>query len=241
MNNSTLSIKNISGRILKNIRSNIFYGIVLLVPVVASVFIIEKLFQWFDSWIYLVVPDALSSRIIPGMGIVVLLAVTYILGAVARNYLGKRFLKLGNALLHKIPLFNKIYGLLRQIIDTFAGQKHNKLDKVVLVKFPNDTMYSLAFITSHSNVAVSQATGKNLISVFLPNAPNPTSGFLLYVSEDDVLSTDISIETAFKLIMSGGVVTPDSTTTTDTSIHIKDINSFINLFKPPEKQTPDAH
>jgi len=228
-------------RVLKQIRANILYGLVLLLPVAASVFVIGKLFQWFDSWIYLVTPVALHNRIIPGMGVFFLLAGTYALGAIARNYLGKRFLKLGNTLLQKIPLFNKIYSILRQITDTFTGRTPNKLDKVVLIKFPNDSMYSLAFITSRTNTSVAQSTGKNLVSVFLPNAPNPTTGFLLYMSEDDVIPTDISMETAFKLIMSAGAVTSDNVKTVSAPLQIKDIASFLKLFKPPEKQDDNIH
>jgi uncharacterized membrane protein len=223
----------------KQIRSNILYGFFLLLPLVASLFIIVKLFHWMDSWIYLVIPKSLRSDIVPGMGVVALFLGTYLLGAFARNYIGKRLLQVGNAVIKKIPFFNKIYGVLKQVVDAVASPKKKVLDKVVLIEFPQKGSYCLAFVTSRENSAVSKAAGSEMISVFLPKVPNPASGFLFYVPASKVTEVDISMETALKLIMSAGVVTPDKKDSTGEGVRVQDLPSLLRIFKPPKKEWHD--
>jgi uncharacterized membrane protein len=224
---------------VKHVKSNILYGVFLLLPLLATVFIIVKLFHWMDSWIYMAVPDSLRSYIVPGMGIIILLVGTYLLGAFARNYLGKRLLGIGNGIINKIPFFNKIYGVLKQVVDAVASPKKKVLDKVVLIEFPHKGSYCLAFVTSRENSAISKAAGSDLISVFLPKAPNPASGFLFYVPAADVVEVDISMEMALKLIMSAGVVTPDKKTVDGNPLEIKDLRSLLHILKPPKKEFHD--
>ncbi len=219
----------------KQVRSNIIYGFFLLLPAVASIFIIVKLFQWMDSWLYHVTPKSLLTYIHPGMGIVLLLLITYFLGLTARNYIGKRLLHIGNALFVKIPFVNKIYGVVKQVVDAVASPKKKVLDRVVLVEFPRPGLYSLGFITSTENSAVSQSTGERMISVFVPKVPNPTAGFLLYLTTAQVRNVDISMETAIKLIMSAGVVTPDKKEPEPQSGKMPDLTSLLRIFKFPKK------
>jgi uncharacterized membrane protein len=220
-------------------RSNILYGIFLLLPIVASVFIIVKLFHWMDSWIYLVAPSSIRKDILPGMGVIALLTGTYLLGALARNYIGKRLLQFGNAVLKRIPFFNKIYGVLKQVVDAIASPKKKVLDKVVLIEFPKDGSYCLAFVTSRENAAISKAAGSPMVSVFLPKVPNPAAGFLLYVPASKVYEVDMSMETALKLIMSAGVVTPDKKQPAHKTVTLQDLPSLLNVFKPPKKAMND--
>ena len=223
----------------KQIRSNIFYGFFLLLPLVASVFIIAKLFMWMDSWIYLVVPKSLGIDIPHGLGFIVLLMGTYLLGVIARNYIGKRLLHIGNAFLGKIPFFNKIYGVLKQVVDAIASPKKKVLDKVVLIEFPHKGSYCLAFVTSRQNKAVSNAAGSPMISVFLPKVPNPATGFLFYVPANEVIEIDMSMETALKLLLSAGVVTPDKPEVMGSTVTLEDLPSLLRIFKPPKKEAHD--
>jgi uncharacterized membrane protein len=224
---------------VKQARSNILYGTFLLLPLLVTVFIILKLFHWMDSWIYLVIPRSLRSDILPGMGVVALILATYTLGLVARNYLGKRLLGIGNEIIKKIPFFNKIYGIIKQVVDAIANPKKKVLDKVVLIEFPHKGSYCLAFVTSRENREISKSAGEKMISVFLPHAPSPASGFLFYVPESKVTEVDIGMETAMKLIMSAGVVTPDKKDTGKEFSEFKDISSLLHLFKPPKKEYHD--
>jgi uncharacterized membrane protein len=223
----------------KQIRSNILYGFFLLLPVVASILILAKLFSWMDSWIYLIAPKSLKLEIPRGMGFVILLAGTYLLGVFARNFIGKRLLRIGNAFLTKIPFFNKIYGVLKQVVDAVAGPKKKVLDKVVLIEFPHKGSYCLAFVTSRQNKSISKATGSPMIGVFLPKVPNPATGFLFFVPAGEVIEIDMSMETAFKLLMSAGVVTSDKPGVAETTVTLEDLPSLLRIFKPPKKQPLD--
>jgi uncharacterized membrane protein len=223
----------------KQVRSNILYGFFLLLPGVASIIIIAKLFNWMDSWIYLVAPKSLRPEIPHGMGFVVLILGTYCLGLFARNYIGKRLLHYGNAFLSKIPLFNKIYGVLKQVVDAIASPKKKVLDKVVLIEFPHKGSYCLAFVTSRQTTTISKATGQSMISVFLPKVPNPASGFLFFVPASQVTEIDMSMETALKLIMSAGVVTSDKPDVSGATVSLEDLPSLLRIFKPPKKQPLD--
>ncbi|HEX7511353.1 MAG TPA: DUF502 domain-containing protein [Chitinivibrionales bacterium] len=223
----------------KQVRSNILYGVFILLPMAVTIFIIVKLFHVMDSWIYLVTPQSLRGRIVPGMGVVVLLVGTYGLGLFARNYFGRRLLHLGNMVIKRIPLINKLYGVLKQVVDAVASPKKKVLDKVVLIEFPHKGSYCLAFVTSRENSAVSKATGSEMISVFLPKVPNPASGFLFYVPASKVVEVDISMETALKLIMSAGVVTPDKKDTPGQTVRLEDFPSLLSIFKPPKKEMLD--
>ena len=223
----------------KQVRSNILYGCFLLLPLFTTVFILVKLFHWMDSWIYLVIPRSLRSDIVPGMGLVALLLSTYSLGLIARNYLGKRLLQIGNEVIKRIPFFNKIYGIIKQVVDAVANPKKKVLDKVVLIEFPHKDSYCLAFVTSRENKEISKSAGEKMNSVFLPKAPNPASGFLFYIPESKVTEVNIGMETAMKLIMSAGVVTPDKKDSAKDFSEITDIASIFSLFKPPKKEFHD--
>jgi uncharacterized membrane protein len=223
----------------KQIRSNILYGFFLLLPGVASILIIAKLFNWMDSWIYLVVPKSLHLDIPRGVGLVVLLLGTYLLGVFARNYIGKRLLHIGNSFLTKIPLFNKIYGVLKQVTDAIANPKKKVLDKIVLIEFPQKGSYCLAFVTSRQTTAVSKAMGEPMISVFLPKVPNPAAGFLMYMPASKVIEIDMTMETALKLIMSAGMVTSDKPDTMGATVSLEELPSLLRIFKPPKKQPLD--
>jgi uncharacterized membrane protein len=223
----------------KQIRSNILYGFFLLLPLVVSVFVIVKLFMWMDSWIFLISPKQYRQFIPHGAGFVLLILGTYLLGSFARFYIGKRLLQFGNSLIIKIPFFNKIYGVLKQVVDAVASPKKKVLDKVVLIEFPHKGSYCLAFVTSRQNKAVSTAAGAPMISVFLPKVPNPATGFLLYLPASEVVEVDMSMETALKLLMSAGVVTPDKQEAAEQPVTIQDLPSLLRAFKPPKKNPGD--
>jgi uncharacterized membrane protein len=190
----------------RQMRTNILAGFLLLLPLFASVLILYKLFKVLDSWAYFAIPASQRGHIVPGMGLVVLILVAWFTGALARNFLGRRLMNAGNSLLKKIPFFNKIYGILRQIVDAIASPKKKVFNRVVLIEFPEKGSYCLAFVTARENREISSKTGEKMVGVFLPKVPNPTAGFLIFVPESKLVDVNISIEAAIKLIVSGGVV-----------------------------------
>lgn len=224
---------------LKQARNSIITGFLLLLPLFASIIILVKLFRLLDTWAYFAVPSSLRTHIIPGMGILALLAVAWLTGAFARNFAGRRLMKAGNALLGRIPFFNKLYGVLRQIVDAVAGPK-NAFARVVLIEFPDKGSYCLAFVTTRDTAGISEKAGEKMVGVFLPQVPNPAAGFLIFVPESKVVDVDMSVETAVKLIVSGGVVS--GTRAKRAEEHPEEpitLASLGRLFRPGKRTSPD--
>ena len=130
-----------------------------------------------------------------------------VVGVLARYYIGKKMIDWTDRVMMRVPLLNKIYGAIKQVNEAFAGNKHS-FKTVVLVEFPREGIYSVGFITSEQQGEVQQKTGKNLVSVFVPTTPNPTSGFLILVPEEKVTKLDMSVADAIKYIVSLGSISP---------------------------------
>jgi uncharacterized membrane protein len=129
-------------------------------------------------------------------------------GVLAQYYIGKRLIEWLDTLMMNVPLLNKFYGAIKQVNEAFAGDR-NSFKTVVLVEFPRPGSYSVGFITSETQTGVLQATGKNLVSVFIPTTPNPTSGFLILVTEETVTKLDMSVADGIKYIVSLGAISPE--------------------------------
>jgi uncharacterized membrane protein len=129
-------------------------------------------------------------------------------GVLAQYYIGKRMIEWLDTLMMNVPLLNKFYSAIKQVNEAFAGDR-NSFKTVVLVEFPRHGSYSVGFITSETQTGMMQQTGKQLISVFIPTTPNPTSGFLILVTEDKVTKLNMSVSDGLKYIVSLGSIVPD--------------------------------
>jgi uncharacterized membrane protein len=193
-------------RIVKEIRSSIITGTLLIIPLFVTVLIIIQLFQWIDS----ALPGIVGVNMPPGVGILITLLIAFLVGVAAKNYFGKKFISLGNSIISSIPFLNKIYLTVQQIIDMVSINKKQVFERAVLVEFPQKGCYAIGFVTSEANTVFSMKVAQKLLAVFVPTTPNPTSGFLLYVPETDVVETNIPVEAAVKLVVSGGLIGADS-------------------------------
>jgi uncharacterized membrane protein len=129
-------------------------------------------------------------------------------GVLARYYIGKKVIDWTDRVLMRVPLLNKFYGAIKQVNDAFAGNKHS-FKTVVLVEFPGPGNYSVGFITSEQQGEIQQKTGRNLVSVFVPTTPNPTSGFLILVPGEKLTKLDMSVTDAIKYIVSLGAISQE--------------------------------
>ncbi|MDR0308031.1 MAG: DUF502 domain-containing protein [Chitinispirillales bacterium] len=200
-----MDIKNTISRAAKQLRNNIIAGVFVILPVFITVFLIVKIFLWVDSSL----PGILGMEWGTGLGILVLLAIAFFAGLIAKNYFGKKIIATGNAVINKIPIVNKVYPAVQQIIDAINMQNKKLFNRVVLVEFPKENSYSIAFVTAEENPVFSNKTGKKLIAVYMITAPNPTSGFLVYYPEEDVIDIDMPVDVAMKKIMSFGMLNDD--------------------------------
>jgi uncharacterized membrane protein len=179
----------------------------LLIPVVGSIFIFVKLFNWAGRML----PSALGVQWHPIVGLIVSVIIVYLVGLIAKSYLGKKIIAVGNAIIVSIPLLNKIYLVIKQVIDTVSVDKKKMFESVVLVEFPRAGNFVVGFVTSKNNEQFSVKAGKKLTAVFIPTAPVPTQGLLLYLSEEEFIPLDMPVESALKLIVSVGLLGTEKT------------------------------
>ena len=185
----------------KKLRAQFITGIVIVVPIGAAILILRWLFFSIDN-ILQPVAESLLGYTIPGLGLGITIVLIYLTGVVATNVIGRRLIRYGESLLARVPLFRYLYTGIKQILQSFATSREGGFLQVVLVEFPKKGMRAIGFVTSESRVE----SGEKLLSVFIPTSPNPTSGFLEIVRENDVIRTNISVDDALKMVLSVGKV-----------------------------------
>jgi uncharacterized membrane protein len=192
---------------------NTFSGIFLIIPLVTTLYVFIILFQKADSALpqifHFIFPKTIPRTWSPGIGIFLTLLIAYFIGLLAKNYLGRKIISIGNALIATIPLVNKVYLGIQQIMDAFSGKRKKVFEKTVLVRFPLEGSYSIGFMTADASPEISRATGEQMVCVFLPTTPNPTSGYLLVVPKANIIPLEINTETALKMVMSAGVLSSE--------------------------------
>ena len=187
----------------KKLRAQFVAGILVVVPVAASILILIWLFNSIDHILQPIVRTIYGENI-PGVGFGATVVLIYLAGVLARNVVGKKLIKYGDSLLARVPVFRMLYMGIKQILESFSAPNKTGFMQVVLVEFPRKGIQAIAFITNE----MTDANGEKLISVLVPTAPNPTSGFLQIVKEGDIIRTGISVDDALKMVVSAGRMTP---------------------------------
>ncbi|MBI1869715.1 MAG: DUF502 domain-containing protein [Chlamydiae bacterium] len=197
----------------KKIRVYFFTGLLVSLPVLGSFWILSVLFVKLTDFMYqFIAPNGhqffgqwLLWRLV---ALILLFCAVVLIGLVARNYIGKKLIQGGETLLSKIPVLNRIYSTLKQIFESFWGEDKAVFRSVVFVEYPREGTYSIGFVTSEIKGDLKDAIGENKVSVFIPTAPNPTSGFLIMISKDKLIKTHLTVEDGFKMVVSSGMVMP---------------------------------
>jgi uncharacterized membrane protein len=156
-------------------------------------------------------PDTILQFHIPGLGIIITVMLIFTCGFITKSYIGNRVVKISERILDKIPFVRSVYQAMKQISDSMFMDMSQSFKKVVLIRFPSQDVYSLAFITGVPNGEIKDKIGsqdRKYVSVFMPTAPNPTTGLYMMMPEDALIYMDMSVEKAFTLIVSAGIVTP---------------------------------
>ena len=195
-------------------RKTFVTGLLVIIPLSLTIFIVIKLFYFFDGifgqYVSTVLVDNLKmpgvKNPIPGLGLLFLVALVFLAGTIARNYLGSRLLALGDYIVTHIPLMNRIYVAIREISEAFLSEKREVFKKAVLIEYPRKGMYSVGFFTQDTKGPIQDTLEEDVVSVFLPTSPNPTSGYLLFVPKSQVTDLDMPVEDALKLVISAGSV-----------------------------------
>jgi uncharacterized membrane protein len=195
-------------RIGARFRRAFITGVLVVTPLAGTVWILYSLFEKVDGLLGVLVVRLLG-RPVPGLGVLLLLVIVVGAGIFARNFIGRRLIRWGNLILYRIPLFNRIYIALKQIFEVFLGERKTVFQRVVLFEYPRPGIHAIGFVTSRSSGEIQERTEQSLVNVFLPTTPNPTSGFLLFIPEADLIPLDMTVEEGIKLVISGGAVTPE--------------------------------
>lgn len=200
-----------------SIRRIFLTGIIVSLPLVITVFVFKFVFETFDNLLGPLVTSiirGLGAPIgpdyhLPGIGLVSTVALVFLIGLVSANYMGRRLWSYGEAALMKIPIIRPVYVATKQVIDTFSTNSSNAFRKVVIIEYPRKGIYSLGFITGKTSGEARDRLGREMLNVFIPTTPNPTSGFLLLVPQEDVMELEMAVEEGVKMIVSCGLVTPE--------------------------------
>ncbi len=196
------------------LKTNLLAGLFALLPVVVTIWFVRLVLGWIDQILLLLPrawrPETFLPFPVPGLGLIFLIPILLITGMMVRHYLGRQLLRLWDGLITRVPLANKVYFAVKQLVDTLAHGPAKDFQRVVLVEYPRRGVYAIAFVTGVASGEVQEQTKEQVLNVFLPTTPNPTSGFLLLVPETEVIPLTMTVEDAFKLIMSGGIITPPS-------------------------------
>ena len=197
-------------KLLLSIRNNFFTGIIVALPILATIWVITFVVNFIDVRVKPIIPkDNLPEWLlnIPGLGVVITIAALWILGTIASNFFGSRLLRFGEKLLTRVPLVSTIYRTVKQIVGAVTQQKDKAFREVCMIEYPRKGLYAIGFVTSDLKGAPAEHLKDGYVCVFVPTTPNPTSGFLLFVKRADMIILDMTPEEGAKMIISGGMVT----------------------------------
>jgi uncharacterized membrane protein len=198
---------------VKRLRNYFISGLLFWIPLALSVIVIKFFLELVNNLIpqkYL--PEAIFKldTTIPGSGIILVLLVILITGVLVTNILGRKLVALWEKVLNKIPGFRNIYNVLKKVSDTVFNTSTESFRKAFLIQYPSKGIWVIAFQSGDYRDEAESIIGEEIMNLFVPTTPNPTSGFFVLIAKKDAFELDMSVEDAFKLVISAGVVTPKS-------------------------------
>jgi uncharacterized membrane protein len=204
-------------RFIQDLKNDLIAGLLVVIPLATTIWLSITIANWaidfltripkqinpFDGF------DPLITNLLNlGVGLTVPLALIMIIGLMARNIFGRWLLELGEKIVQAIPLAGSVYKTLKQILETLLKDSKSKFSRVVMVEYPRRGIWTIGFVTGKVSSKIQSHLTEPMVSVFIPTTPNPTSGWYAVVPESDVITLAISIEDAFKVLISGGIVSP---------------------------------
>ncbi|MEF3047702.1 DUF502 domain-containing protein [Pseudotabrizicola sp. L79] len=212
--------------LLAGLRASFLTGLVVVLPIGLTIYLIWTVVGWIDGWILPLIPGPWKPDVlvrewfgpeatipVRGVGVVVFLVFTVAIGWIAKGLLGRSLLHWAERVVDRMPVVRSIYAGIKQIAETVFAQTETNFERACLVEYPKENIWAIGFVSTRAKGELQAKLNTHgymdVISIFLPTTPNPTSGFLLYVAEKDVIYLDMKIEDAAKLIISAGLVYPN--------------------------------
>jgi uncharacterized membrane protein len=189
-------------------------GLLILVPLAITLWVLHSVISTMDQSLLLLPtqwrPEQLFGFKVLGIGTILTLLIVFVTGLLAQNFIGNYVVEAWEALLKRIPIVNSIYSSVKQVSDTLFSSSGNAFSKALLVQYPREGSWTIAFLTGVPGGAVASHLTGEYISIYVPTTPNPTSGFFLMVPKADTIELDMSVDAALKYVVSMGVVAPDT-------------------------------
>ena len=226
--------------LFRSIRNGIITGIIVVLPVAATITFISWVVTGVDGIVLKYLPQQWNPSnyfgfAIPGIGLLIGLVGLWILGTLASNFIGRSVIGYGERIVGRVPLVSNIYGALKQIVNVVAAQKDTAFQEVCLIEYPRPGLWAVGFITAELKGAPKDHLEDGHVCVFVPTTPNPTSGFLLFSQRDDLKILDMTPEEGVKLIISGGMVASNQE-----GVEEETLMQRPRLFKPKKKRAKKA-
>ncbi len=203
-------------RRFSGLRASFLTGIVVIAPVGLTIWFVWTLMGWVDSFVLPLVPSQFRPEQyiginLRGVGVIIFLIFTVLVGWIAKGLIGKSLIGFAESLVERMPVVRTIYSGVKQIAETVFAQSERSFETACLIEYPRKGIWAIGFISTQAKgeVAGKAGTGGDLMSIFVPTTPNPTSGFLLFFPAEDIIELDMSIEEAAKLVISAGLVYPE--------------------------------
>ena len=194
-------------------RSRFFAGILITVPITLTVYLVWVVVHSVDNMVASVLPHQWNPNTylpfdVPGLGLIIFFVSMVMIGAVTASFLGRFFHRRFERILNRLPVVRGIYSAIKQIMDTVFSQRSQAFREAVLVEYPRRDLWTIAFITGETKGEVKNLHEDEIINIYVPTTPNPTSGFLLFVPKSEVILLNMSVDEALKMVISTGIVTP---------------------------------
>ncbi|MEI4232142.1 DUF502 domain-containing protein [Roseovarius sp. D22-M7] len=197
------------------LRTSFLTGLIVIAPVGLTIWLMWTLIGWVDGFVLPLIPGQFQPEQylginFRGVGVVIFLVFTVVVGWVAKGLIGRSMIRFAESLVDRMPVVRSIYSGAKQIAETVFAQSERSFEKACLIQYPRKDIWAIGFISSDTRgeIAAKAHTASDMVSVFVPTTPNPTSGFLLFFPREDVIELDMTIEDAAKLVISAGLVYP---------------------------------
>lgn len=203
--------------IMARLRGYFFAGLLTVAPIGFTLWLCWVILKFIDSRVTPLIPDAYNPNTylnpympygIPGLGLIVLIVVLVIVGALTRIFLGRFVVRTSEKILNNMPVVRSVYSAAKQIAETVFKRQSEAFRQVVLFEYPRRGSWAIGFVTGTTRGEVQNLTDDEVVNVFLPTTPNPTSGYLLFLPRRELMPLEMSVEEGIKMIISGGIVTP---------------------------------
>jgi uncharacterized membrane protein len=197
------------------LRAYFLAGVLVTAPFALTAYLLWAVVDFVDSRVMPLIPDRYNPNAylpvgIPGIGLIVAFVLLTAIGALTAGLAGRLLIGFSETVLARMPVVRSVYGAIKQVVSTIVSQQSNSFREVVLVQWPRQGMWTIAFVTGNATDEIQALSpGHDMIGVYVPTTPNPTSGYLMWVERRDVVPMAISVEDGIKLVVSCGIVTPD--------------------------------